>query len=116
VDIVFDGVGKATWEGSLKALRPRGLLISFGNASGPVTGVDLGTLAAHGSLFVTRPMLMHYYASAEDFRIGAARFLAMIASGTLKSEIHQRYALKDAAQAHRDLEARKTTGASILLP
>lgn len=115
-DVVFDGVGKATWEGSLAALRPRGLLISFGNASGPVTGVDLGVLATHGSLFVTRPTVMHYYATPEDFRTGSARFLAMIASGALKGEIHQRYQLTDAAQVHRDLEARATTGASIMLP
>lgn len=115
-DVVFDGVGKATWEGSLAALRPRGLLISFGNASGPVTGVDLGVLATHGSLFVTRPTVMHYYATPEDFRAGSARFLAMIACGALKGEIHQRYQLTDAEQVHRDLEARATTGASIMLP
>ncbi|MBB4633072.1 quinone oxidoreductase family protein [Sphingosinicella soli] len=116
VDAVFDGVGKTTWEASLAALRPRGLLASFGNASGPVTGVDLGILTARGSLFVTRPTVMHYYSSPEDFRVGSARFLEMLASGTLNASIHQRYALSEAAQVHRDLEARKTTGATIMLP
>ncbi len=116
VDAVFDGVGKDTWDVSLSALRPRGLLASFGNASGPVTGVDLGVLAAKGSLFVTRPTVAHYYSTPEDFRIGSARFLEMLSSGTLKATINQRYALTDAAQVHRDLEARKTTGATIMLP
>ncbi|MBL8645731.1 MAG: quinone oxidoreductase [Sphingosinicella sp.] len=116
VDAVFDGVGKATWDVSLSALRTRGLLVSFGNASGPVTGVDLGVLAAKGSLFVTRPTVAHYYATPEDFRTGSARFLEMLATGKLKADIHQRRALTDAAQVHRDLEARKTTGATIMLP
>lgn len=116
VDAVFDGVGKATWDVSLSALRTRGLLVSFGNASGPVTGIDLGVLAAKGSLFVTRPTVAHYYATPEDFRAGSARFLDMLATGKLKADIHQRHALTDAAQVHRDLEARRTTGATIMLP
>ncbi|MBA4758071.1 quinone oxidoreductase [Sphingosinicella sp.] len=116
VDAVFDGVGKTTWDVSLSALRTRGLLVSFGNASGPVTGIDLGVLAAKGSLFVTRPTVAHYYATPEDFRTGSARFLEMLATGRLKADIHQRYALTGAAQVHRDLEARKTTGATIMLP
>lgn len=116
VDAVFDGVGKATWDVSLSALRTRGLLVSFGNASGPVTGVDLGVLAAKGSLFVTRPTVAHYYSTPEDFRIGTGRVLEMLANGSLKADIHQRRALTDAAQVHRDLEARKTTGATIMLP
>lgn len=116
VDAVFDGVGKATWDVSLSALRMRGLLVSFGNASGPVTGVDLGILAAKGSLFVTRPTVAHYYGTPEDFQAGTSRFLEMLTSGKLKADIHQRYALTDAPKVHRDLEARKTTGATIMLP
>lgn len=116
VDAVFDGVGKATWDVSLAALRTRGLLASFGNASGPVTGVDLGILAARGSLFVTRPTVVHYYGTPDEFRAGSERFLGMLASGRLKADIHQRRALADAAQVHRDLEARRTTGATIMLP
>ncbi|BBE33135.1 quinone oxidoreductase [Sphingosinicella microcystinivorans] len=116
VNAVFDGVGKATWDVSLSALRPRGLLVSFGNASGPVTGVDLGVLAARGSLFVTRPTVAHYYATPSDFQAGTTRFMEMLATGKLKADSHQRRALADAAQVHRDLEARKTTGATIMLP
>lgn len=116
VDVVFDGVGKASWESSLDSLKRRGLLISFGNASGPVSGVDLGILARKGSLFVTRPTLFDYYAAAEDRRVHGGRVLAMMASGALKIAINQRYALADAAQAHADLAARRTTGSTVLLP
>lgn len=116
VDVVFDGVGKATWEGSLDSLKRRGLHISYGNASGAIGAVDFGILARKGSLYATRPTLFDYYAEAADFAHGTARFLDMLAPGRLKVEIGQRYALRDAAQAHRDLEARQTTGSTVMLP
>ena len=116
VPVSFDGVGMATWEASLDSLSPRGLLVSFGNAGGAVTGVALGTLAAKGSLFVTRPTLMHYYMTPEDRSAGIARVWEMIESGAVNVPINQRYALRDAAQAQTDLANRKTTGCSVLLP
>jgi NADPH2:quinone reductase len=116
VDVVFDGVGKASWEASLDSCRRRGLVISFGNASGPVSNVDLGILARKGSLFVTRPTLFDYYATADDRRQYAAKVLAMMADGRLKLAINQRYPLADAARAHADLAARRTTGSTVLLP
>jgi NADPH2:quinone reductase len=116
VPVVYDGVGKSTFMASLDSLRPRGLLASFGNASGAVTGVDLGLLAAKGSLYVTRPILFHYTASTEDLDATAADFFAVVLSGAVKIEIGRRYQLADAAKAHRDLEARETIGASILVP
>jgi len=114
--VVYDGVGKDTFEMSLDCLRPRGLLVSFGNASGPVTGVDLGILSSKGSLYLTRPTLGHYLATPEEFRARAKDLFDAVAAGAIKLQIGQRYALKDAASAHRDLEGRKTTGATILLP
>jgi NADPH2:quinone reductase len=116
VKVSYDGVGAATWETSLKSLTRRGTLISFGNASGPVTGVDLGTLARHGSLYVTRPTMFDYYAEPGEREAGAARLWDMVASGKLKVTIGQTYPLREAAQAHRDLEARRTTGSTLLLP
>lgn len=116
VDVVFDGVGKASWEASLDSLKRRGLLISFGNASGPVSNVDLGILARKGSLFATRPTLFDYYTTAEDRALHGGRVLDMMASGTLKLTVNQRYALADVAQAHADLVARRTTGSTVLLP
>jgi NADPH:quinone reductase len=116
VKVVFDGVGSDSWEASLKSTAPRGLIISYGNASGPVTGVNLGTLAAHGSLFVTRPTLFHYYGAPAERDAGSARVFAMLADDSLSVTIGQRYALKDAAQAHIDLEARKTVGSTLLMP
>ncbi|MEI6484742.1 MAG: quinone oxidoreductase [Sphingomonadales bacterium] len=116
VDMVFDGVGAASWESSLNSLKRRGLLISFGNASGPVTGVNLGILSQKGSLFVTRPTLFDYYASAEDRATYAGRVLAMMASGALTLAVNQRYALADAATAHADLAGRRTTGSTVLVP
>jgi NADPH2:quinone reductase len=116
VDVVFDGVGRASWEASLDSCRRRGLVISFGNASGPVNNVDLGILARKGSLFVTRPTLFDYYATAADRQTHAGRVLAMMAAGTLKLAINQRYPLADAARAHADLAARRTTGSTVLLP
>lgn len=116
VPVVFDGVGKDTFEASLDSMSPRGLLVSFGNASGPVDGVNLGILAQKGSLFVTRPTLMHYYATPEDRSAGISRVWEMLGSGKVNITIGQTYALKDAAQAHIDLEARRTTGSTILRP
>ncbi|MGV8997621.1 MAG: quinone oxidoreductase family protein [Parvibaculaceae bacterium] len=114
--VVYDGVGKDTFMMSLDCLAPRGLLVSFGNASGPVTGVDLGILAAKGSLYVTRPTMFHYAITDADFQAVAKDLFDVVASGAVKIEIGQRYALADAVQAHRDLEARKTTGATVLIP
>ena len=116
VPVVYDGVGKATFEGSLDCLRPLGLLVSFGNASGPPPPVDLGQLSMRGSLFVTRPSLMHYTREASELAAGAAELFELVAAGKIRAEVHQRYPLADAADAHRDLEARKTTGATVLLP
>ncbi len=116
VPVVYDGVGAATFIPSLDCLRPRGLMVSFGNASGPVTGVDLGDLASRGSLYVTRPILMHYVARDEDLARASKELFDMILSGKVKITINQRYPLEKAAQAHADLEARKTTGQTILLP
>lgn len=116
VAVVYDGVGQATFEGSLDCLRPMGLMVSFGNASGPVPPVDLIQLSRKGSLFITRPTLVDYTARPEDLQaLGQALFEA-VAQGWVKIEINQRYALRDAAQAHRDLEGRRTTGSSILVP
>lgn len=116
VRVVFDGVGMATWESSLDSCGRRGLIISFGNADAPVTGVGLGILAAKGSLHVTRPTLFDYYATPEDSRQGMGRLFEMVGSGAVKVHIGQRYPLEDAAQAHVDLENRKTVGATILQP
>lgn len=116
VPVVYDSVGKDTFETSLKCLRPFGLLVSFGNASGPVPPVDLGLLAQHGSLYITRPTLATYIAKRPDLDSAAQELFDKVLSGTVRIDINQRYQLKDAAQAHRNLEARKTTGSSILLP
>ena len=116
VPVVYDGVGQSTFMTSLDCLQPRGLLVVFGNASGPVKAFDLGLLAARGSLYVTRPTLMTYTASDADLKETADDLVAMVASGKVKIPVNQRYALADAVQAHRDLESRKTTGTTILLP
>ncbi len=116
VDVVFDGIGKATFEASLDSLARRGLYASYGNASGPVGAVDFGILARKGSLFATRPTLFDYYTNRVEIERHAGRVLDLIASGVLKINIDQRYPLADAAQAHRDLEARRTTGSTVLLP
>jgi NADPH:quinone reductase len=116
VPVVYDGVGQATLMTSLDCLKPRGMLVSFGNASGPVKSLDLGLLSAKGSLYVTRPTLMTYTASDAELRETAEDLFAMVGSGKVKIPVNQRYALKDAVQAHRDLEARKTTGTTVLLP
>jgi len=114
--VVYDGVGKDTWEISLDCVAPRGLLVSFGNASGAVTGVNLGILAQKGSLFVTRPTVAGYADTPERLQMMADELFGMIASGQLKVDISNRYALKDAAAAQAALSARQTTGSTILLP
>ncbi len=116
VPVVYDSVGKDTFETSLKCLRPLGLLVSFGNASGAVPPVELGLLAQHGSLYLTRPTLATYIAQRSDLLSMAQELFDVVLSGAVNIAINQRYALMDAAQAHRDLEARITTGSSILLP
>ena len=116
VPVVYDGVGKDTFMGSLDSLRPLGMMVSYGNASGPVPPLDLLLLSQKGSLFITRPTLMHYTAKREDLQTLGAALFEVVASGQVRIEINQTYALRDAAQAHRDLEARKTTGSTILVP
>lgn len=116
VPVVYDSVGKVTWDDSLSCLQPFGLMVSFGNTSGPVTAVNIGQLAAKGSLFVTRPRLVTYTAKPADLQATAADLFDALASGKVKAEISQAFALKDAAEAHRALEAGKTVGSSILLP
>ncbi|MSQ49173.1 MAG: quinone oxidoreductase [Betaproteobacteria bacterium] len=116
VPVVYDGVGKSTWEGTLDCLSPRGLVASFGNASGPVAPVNLGILSAKGSLYVTRPTLATHIASRADLVERSNSLFDMVQSGKVKIETTARYKLADAQQAHRDLESRKTTGSVILTP
>ncbi|MEM9371088.1 MAG: quinone oxidoreductase [Pseudomonadota bacterium] len=114
--VVFDGVGKDTFVASLDSLRPRGLMVSFGNASGPVQDIDLGILAAKGSLFLTRPTLFDYTATSEALQAAADDLFATVTNGGVKIEEPTVYPLAEAAQAHRDLEGRMTTGSLILRP
>ena len=114
VDVVYDSVGKSTFEKSLQCLRKYGLMVSFGNASGKVPPLDLAVLQGH--LFITRPSLMPYTATRPELEQTAGELVKMVSSGKVKIKIDQTYALADVAQAHRDLEARKTTGSTILLP
>lgn len=116
VAVVYDGVGKDTFMGSLDSLRVRGTMVSFGNASGPVAPFDPLLLSQKGSLFITRPTLAHHTAKREELEELGAELFAMVGGGKVKIEVNQTYALRDAAQAHRDLEARRTTGSTILLP
>ncbi len=116
VPVVYDSVGKTTWEGSLDCLRPRGLIVSFGNASGPVAPVNLGILASKGSLYVTRPTLATHIASRAELVERSNALFEIVKSGKVKIETTAKYKLADAAQAHRDLESRKTTGSVILVP
>ena len=116
VDVVYDGVGKATFEQSLDCLRPRGLMVSFGNASGPVTGVSLAMLQSRGSLYVTRPTGASYVGKKDAFRRSIAAVFDALRSGKIRPTIEQRFPLADAADAHRALEARQTTGATLLIP
>lgn len=116
VDVVYDGVGKATFEPSLDCLRPRGLMVSFGNASGPVSLPRLGILAEKGSLYVTRPTGASYFRTPEDLRTAAAALFAMIEAGRITISIDQRRPLAEAVEAHVALEARETTGSTVLIP
>jgi NADPH:quinone reductase len=116
VPVVYDSVGKSTFQGSLDCLRPLGLLVSFGNASGPVPPFELGVLAQKGSLYVTRPTLAAYVAKREELEAAAAELFEVVRSGKVKIEVSRRYPLVEAAAAHRDLEARRTTGSIVLLP
>jgi NADPH2:quinone reductase len=116
VPVVYDSVGKTTWEGSLNCLRPLGMWVTFGNASGPVPPLNTLILSQKGSLFCTRPTLATYIASRADLEMTSKSLFDVVKSGKVKIEITGRYKLADAAQAHRDLEGRKTTGSVILLP
>ena len=116
VAVVYDGVGKDTFIGSLDSLRMRGLLVSFGNASGPVPPIEPLLLSQKGSLYITRPVLWHYTARREDLLALGGELFEMVGSGKIKIEVNQTYALADVARAHGDLEARRTTGSTILLP
>lgn len=115
-DVVYDGVGKDTFPSSLDCLRPKGLWVSFGNASGPVPPFDLQILSAKGSLYATRPTIMAYTARREDLLANAHELFDMVGKGAIKIAASRTYPLRDAAQAHRDLEARKTTGSIVLIP
>jgi NADPH:quinone reductase len=115
-EVVYDGVGKDTFPASLDCLKPLGMFVSFGSASGPIMAFDINLLQHKGSLFATRPTLNHYAAKREDLLAIAKDLFDVMASGAVKIPINQKYALKDAQQAHRDLEGRATTGASILKP
>ena len=114
--VVYDAVGKSTWDGSLDCLAPRGLMVSFGNASGPVPPQNLGILASKGSLYVTRPTLATYIAARADLVKRSTDLFNVVKSGAVKIETTARYKLDEAANAHRDLEGRKTTGSVILVP
>jgi len=112
--VVYDSVGRDTFMGSIDCLRPRGMMVSFGNASGPVDPISPLLLAQKGSLFLTRPTLFHYIATRAELEAAAGELFEMVSSGKVKVEVKQRFALKDAAEAHRELEARRTTGSTVL--
>lgn len=114
VPVVYDGVGKDTWETSLDCLQPRGLMVSYGNASGAVTGVNLGILASKGSLYVTRPVLATHVDTIEKMQAASKELFDLVLAGKIKIQIDQRVPMQDVAQAHIDLASRKTTGATIL--
>lgn len=116
VHVVYDGVGKDTCIPSMDCLRPRGYLVTFGNASGPVPPIEPLLLSQKGSIFLTRPTLMAYTATREDLELSANALIDVVVKGIVKIQIGHTYPLKEAAQAHRDLEARKTTGSTILIP
>jgi NADPH2:quinone reductase len=116
VHVVYDGVGKDTFLPSLDCLRQRGMMVTFGNASGPAPEIQPLILSQKGSLFLTRPTLFHYIASRADLELSASALFDVVNRGVVKIQIGHRYPLKDAAQAHRDLQDRKTTGATILIP
>lgn len=116
VSVVFDSIGKDTFTGSLDCLRPLGAMVSFGNASGPVPPFNLNELQSRGSLSITRPTLMTHTAKRADLEAMAKSLFGVVQSGEVQIAVKQRYNLADVAQAHTDLEARKTTGSSILIP
>jgi NADPH:quinone reductase len=116
VPVVYDSIGKDTFQGSLDCLRPLGMMVTFGNASGPVPPLDLLELSKRGSLFITRPSLFSYSAKRSDLVQMANELFSMVAGGKVRIEVNQTYPLKDAAQAQMDLAARKTTGSTVLLP
>lgn len=116
VDVVYDSIGADTFPKSLDCLRPLGLFVTFGNASGPIKNFEVGMLAQKGSLYVTRPTLFTYTATREDLEANAADLFDVVGSGAVKIEVNQTYPLAEAAQAHRDLESRKTTGSTIFKP
>jgi NADPH2:quinone reductase len=116
VDVVYDSVGKATFDKGLNILRPRGTMVTFGGSSGAVPPFDLGALAQKGSLYVTRPTLVNYIATREELMARSGAVFAMMAAGRLKLRIEHTYPLADAQRAHRDLEGRKTTGKLLLIP
>ncbi len=116
VPVVYDSVGRATWEGSLDCLRRRGLMVTFGNASGPVPAFEPGLLALKGSLFVTRPTLFSYASTREELLAMSRELFDVVENQTVRIEVRQRYPLERAADAHRALEARETTGSTVLLP
>jgi len=115
-DVVYDSVGKDTWRGSLKALKPRGMFVTFGQSSGPITEFTLADLAGGGSLYATRPTLFDYIKKREELRARASDLFARLASGEIKAHVGQRLPLRDAAEAHRALASRRTIGATVLLP
>lgn len=116
VDVVYDSVGQATFMKSLDCVRPMGMVVSFGQSSGPIPPLDLSILAAKGSLFLTRPSVMHYTAAREDLLTHARDLFEVVGKGVVKIAIQQTYPLAEAARAHRDLEGRRTTGSTILIP
>jgi NADPH2:quinone reductase len=115
-DVVYDSVGKDTFPGSLDCLRPRGLWASFGQSSGPIEPFNIGILSQKGSLYATRPTLFTYIATRPELEASASALFDMVSRGVVKIDINQRYPLAEAAQAHSDLEGRKTTGTTVLLP
>ena len=113
--MVYDSVGKETFEGSLDSLRPRGMMVSFGNASGPVDPIAPLLLSQKGSLFLTRPTIGHYYRDREESAEGVGALFDVVASGKVRPHIGARYPLRDAAEAHRALEARETVGSTVFI-
>ena len=116
VHVVYDSVGKSTFEGSLDCLRPRGMLVLFGQSSGVVPPIDPAMLVSRGSLFLTRPTMLHYLATREELVQSAERLFDVVGRGAVRVSIGQSYPLRDAARAHADLEGRRTTGSTVLLP
>ena len=114
--VVYDGIGKATFPASLDCLQPRGMFVSYGNASGPIDFINPNILQQKGSLYMTRPTLVHYTAKREDLLATAKELFDVVISGTVKIPVNQKYPLKDAQKAHSDLQGRETTGSSILIP